>query len=486
MSFSSHQINDWLAERPWRRFWRCLPALLAGVLLLTAAGFVFGRKSAESQLRLRYKQTAIGALAAGKYELARVACLRGLSFADDERTRLEWLFYLAVALHGAGHEAEAAALLATAAPLEHPGCVPAHLAVAQSLLNATNLTPAMVQQAEKHLQSALELNPQSLEIKEQLGRLYINTHQLDKARQQLLEVYPLKNEVALLLAVVENASQNAAQTRSWADTAMDAFKKNLKDFSPRDSQPDRLGLVQACLLEEDFAGAIGTLEAGLMIHDKPAYHAMLADVCAAAAAKLSVDPKNDATALLPLIQKGLHHAPQNLELRLMLIQTARLDSDAGQAAKQSLDQLVASATGESAAWWQFLLWTDARVRGDRTAARRYLQTAYKLAPQIPAIQNDLAMDLAAGNEADAERGLKISQALVSQYPENPGFRDTRGRILARLGRNEPAAADLEFAAAKLASPADARLELAKVYQALGKTQLAEQQRRLIEIANQTK
>ena len=73
---------------------------------------------------------------------------------------------------------------------------------------------------------------------------------------------------------------------------------------------------------------------------------------------------------------------------------------------------------------------------------------------------------------------------LEQFPDNPGFRDTRGRVLARLGRNENAAADLEFAAARLAKPAETRMALAKVYDALGRTQLAEQQRRLAKTAGQ--
>jgi uncharacterized protein HemY len=70
---------------------------------------------------------------------------------------------------------------------------------------------------------------------------------------------------------------------------------------------------------------------------------------------------------------------------------------------------------------------------------------------------------------------------LDQFPDNAGFRNTRGRILARLGRNAEAAPDLEFAAPRLTNPADsaqARLLLAKVYDALGKTKAADEQRRL--------
>lgn len=287
--------------------------------------------------------------------------------------------------------------------------------------------------------------------------------------------------MALLLAQIEKASQNAAETRAWADAAIEVFRKNLKNFSPRDSREDRLGLAQALSLEDNFAGATKTLQAGLALHEEPAYHAAIGEACAAWAAETEAP-----TERLWIIQTGLTNAPQDLKLRLLLVQAACGTNDAAQAANKLLDQLMAGASGESAAWWHFLLWTDERERGDLATARRHLWQAYERAPQIPAFRNDRAMDLAAGNEADTERGLTLIESLVAQFPDCPEYRDTRGRILARLGRRQAAAADLEFAAAKLANPSETRLALAEIYDAMGKTQLAEQQRRLVKNSVQAK
>ena len=478
MNFSVHKINDWISERPWPLFWRSLPALLAGLLLLATLAMVGAQTSGKNGLRQRYQRVAISALNSRNYEFARVACLRGLAFASDDQARLLWLFYLSIALNGLGHPAEAAGMLATAAPPDHPGCGPAHLAVARSLLGSTNLTPAMILQAEKHLKYALELDPQSPEIKEMLGRFYINTRDFAKARAPLLDIYPLKNDVALLLAIIENANHNSAETRTWADAAIDAFKKNLRESGQPDSQADRFGLVRALLMADDFDEAINTLEAGLAIQKEPAYHAAIADICALRTEKIPPDQTGGAAERLRLIQKGLTHSPQHLKLRLMLIEAALASNDSAPAAKKLLDGLVAGADKESAARWHFLLWTELRIHDDLTSARHHLQTAYELDPQVPVVRNDLAMDLAGGSPEDMNRALKLIQSVVEQCPDNPGFRDTRGRVLARLGRNENAAADLEFAAARLANPAEARMALAKVYDALGKKQLAEQQRRL--------
>ncbi len=53
----------------------------------------------------------------------------------------------------------------------------------------------------------------------------------------------------------------------------------------------------------------------------------------------------------------------------------------------------------------------------------------------------------------------------------------RGLLVAKLGQYKDAAADLEAAAAGLPNPKETRLALAKVYDALGKTKQAEEQRR---------
>ena len=107
------------------------------------------------------------------------------------------------------------------------------------------------------------------------------------------------------------------------------------------------------------------------------------------------------------------------------------------------------------------------MRGDLATARRHLETAHELAPQLTQIKNELALVLSAGNREDLEQGLELIQPVVDQFQNSPEFRDTRGRILARLGRNKEAAVDLEFAIPRLANPADTRMILETVYVALG-------------------
>ena len=427
----SRRINRWLARRPWKLFAFCLPALLAGVVLGMVALIVLFHHRQHDDLQQRYHRLTLSLLATGKFEAARVACLRGLSGGNNARDRLEWLFYLAVALNGLGQHQDAAALLATAAPLDHPGYVQAHLVVAQNLLNSTNLTTETLHTAEHHLLNALALDPQSEEVNELLGRFYINTHNPAKARVRLMKTYPVKPENALLLAICYAQETNGPAAIRWSDRAITAYEQDLLKAAPKYSPDDRLNLVRALMIRAKFApppetvgkttsmstntapqdspaiwlgivrlllingkyaAALETLDQQMRVSPTPAYSPAIAEVCAAWAGNISPGQKNGVAERLKLIQKGLTNAPENLQLQLMLVQTTHTAGETGLAAKKLLDQLMAGATGEAAAWWHFLLWTDARIRGDLVTARRHLQTAYELAPQIPQIKNDLAME----------------------------------------------------------------------------------------------
>ena len=503
------KTRRWLVRRQWHLFKFCLPTLFAGFVLMLVVGMIVFVLARHVELRHRYHDVVITSLAAGNFEAARVASLRGLAEAPDELDRLDWLFYLAVAMNGLGHQQEAADLLVAAAPLDHPGSVPAHLLAAQTFLNTTNLTSEILLKAEKHLRHALVLNPKSVEANELLGRLYINTHQLSQARTNLLKIYAAKPEAALLLAITYDLEKNSSSAVLWADRAITAIRSQLVYSAPNSSPADRLGLIRALLIKgkyaplldpleramltgtnalpqdsppvwlelvrdlkraEKYAPALKTLERAMQVSPSPIYPPAISDICATWVEKIPINQKKER---LEIIQKGLDNAAQNLKLCWLLIQATHVPDQSGADAKKILEESVAGATSQSAAWWYFLLWTDARMRGDLTTARSYLKTAYNLAPQIPQIQNDLALDQAAtGSREDLEHGLALINPVVEKFPNHAGFRDTRGRILAKLGRNEAAAVDLQFAINRMPNAAGTRLVLTKVYEALGKNQFA--------------
>lgn len=531
----NNRIDRWLAGRPWRLLWLCLPALIAlGVLLLT---LILVLSQHTTELNSRYDRLVQFLLATHKFEEARVASLHGLAEVKDDREREQKLFYLALALDGLGQKQEAAQLMNVVAPLDHPGCADAHLMMARSLLsstnlasdvlsgaplNATNATTEALHKIERHLLNALALEPQSLEANELLGRFYIIAHNPAKAQKCLLKIYSAKSDtanIALLLAFSCVQTNDQAGALQWADRAIIAYEQNMiksaphylagdlhglnqallvkrmyapvkpattslaksdTNAPPHDNTGFWMGIVRLLLVNGKYAPALQTLEQQMHDNPNPIYASAIAEICASMAGGIPSAQKGGSARRLQLIQEGLANASMGLTnaqydqtlltLQLLLAQASHATDETGPEAKKLLDEAVASATNnESAAQWQFVLWTDARLRGDLAAGRPHLRTAYQLAPQIPQIKNDMALDLSTGSREDVERALKLIQSLVDQFPYQPSLRDTRGRILAKLGRNQEALSDLEFAVSRLRNPQGARQVLAKVYAALGRT-----------------
>ena len=445
----SRHINRWLNRRQWRLFWFALPAILAAFLVLVSGAVVLYFQTHADTLHQRYRYLAMQALTEKKFELARVACLRGLADSSGKSgpDHLEYTYYLAIALDGLGNRSDAEALVNIAAPVDRPGCIAAHLGVAQGLLTATNLTTNMVALAERHLKNAMVLEPQSVIAGELLARFYINTRKLDKARAYLFKIYSAKPELAQLIAVSYWLEHKNAEGLVWADRAITAYEQILVNSAPYYRDQDRvglveslqikealapsrpipqvsgsatnvppqdtpqfwLGMVQLLLLDGKYAAAVQTLDQQMSQSPNPLYPSFLAEVCALWAKKIKPDHNNGSALRLQLIQKGLTNAPDSLKLQLLLVQQSHADDKYGVAAKGLLNETVAKAAGTNAAWWHFVLWTDNRIRGDLASARSHLKLAYQLAPEILPIQNDMALDLAGGTRDDAARGLVIIQ-----------------------------------------------------------------------------
>src|SRR5262249_58618903 len=119
-------------------------------------------------------------------------------------------------------------------------------------------------------------------------------------------------------------------------------------------------------------------------------------------------------------------------------------------------------------------------RGQPAEARVDLEQAFKLAPDLPAVANNLAWLLANDSRPDLPRALELVNVALKHSPKELNFRDTRGRILAKLGRWQEALEDLE--AALPGSPNNPGLHraLADAYEHLGDPAMAAKHRGLAE------
>jgi Flp pilus assembly protein TadD len=201
-------------------------------------------------------------------------------------------------------------------------------------------------------------------------------------------------------------------------------------------------------------------------------------LCAAWAGERASEFAPGLTARLRLINQGLECLPQHPGLLKLLIDTSHLAGPEGDAARSTLTRMLAQ--GEPPALLHLLLGNDAWQQGRLAEARIQMDLAFKSAPQMPYVANNMAMLLTLATPPDLERALAIIQSVLTNAPANPEFRDTRGKILLKLGRYEEAITDLEFALPSVKPASSTHEALAQACQAIGLSRLAQEHLRLAE------
>ena len=463
-------IRMWFDSRPYWRLWMSLPAILMG---LAWAGFAIALAFAKPAVTQSfYSSLATQALATRDFQTARVACNRLLLSWPGARG--QDMFNLGLALFGLGQAQEGSALI-NVAVLEKPGYAPAHLFIARQLLMQTNVTPAMLQQVERHLTQALEVEPNSVEAHLMLGRLYFQMRNWDAAKDHLEAVVSAHPETAILLASVAKAEKDNIGVRRWADRASEHFRGKIEK-TKQENPMDRMTWATALAIQDRYAEAIGILDAGRKKADSKVYASGMASIYADWAAQAAKTDPHNMVLRLKLIQQGLECDPQSLPLLELLLPLTHLSGVEAKDADAMLTRMLAE--GGSSAMLHFVLGNDAFQRGNTELAHKQFKLAFELGPNLPVVANMMALMLAIGKEPDLPRALAISKTVVEKYPNEPDVRNTHGTILVKLGQWEEGVKDLEFALPKLRVKGPTHASLALAYRNMGMSAAANEHERL--------
>jgi tetratricopeptide (TPR) repeat protein len=464
-------IRRWFRTRDYRLLRWGVPAILACIAWLVFGACLILWSSGKTEAR--YTVLADRALAGKDFETARVASQRLLALGREPRRK--HLFDLALALGGLGRDKDAVALIGTIAPRDRPGFLPAHLFIAQTLLTKTNVTLAEINEAEQHLKHVVARDPQSLEANDLLGRIYIRLGKWEQAEKHLSEIVSVKPEVSLLLAAALRAQGDALGARSYAERAA-KFHREKVEAAKVDLPANRLAWADATAMLEDYRTAFTILEGGWKQYENKAYLSPMGEVCAMWLEALVKARPHDLPSHVTLIQRGLECAPENETLLRRLIALSRMEGPEADTARTTINRLLSG--GRAPAILHFALGLDAWQHNQPDEARKHFSLAFDSASQLPFVANNMAMILTMGDKPDLPRALTIIQSVLDRFPDNPGFRETRGQILVRLGRWQEAVADLEFALPKLPSTRTTHAALADAYRGLGLRDLASEHERL--------
>jgi tetratricopeptide (TPR) repeat protein len=473
LSRLARQTRTWWRGRSPRLLLLGLPALFAAAGLAVLTGLSLLAPAGEAEAH--YLEAGKDALKRQDYATAETCYGR---LAPRGADRPEVLYGLALTAEARGQVGRAEALMADLAPDgPHGGYAPAHLWRARHALRAPGNPAAARDAAEAHLLNALN---GSLEDPAAayglLGELYLGEGRLKEAEPLLLRAVktrpPLHMSLAQLYARRGDKDSAAREARQAADYFHRRAEADPNDHVARVHWADALAFL------EQFPEAVAVLEKGWKLTGEPVYRTALAGACVVWSDYMARDPKASVADRLQLIQRGLAYDPASKGLLDRLLAMTRTDGPDADKARAALIHMA--ATGQAPAMAHFALGLDAWEHGRADEARTHWERAHELAPQVPAVANNLAWLLAESKPPDLTRALGLANLALEGTPNNAGFRDTRGRILARLGRWKEALPDLEAAVA--ASPNDAGLHgvLADVYRHLNVPDMADEHQRLAE------
>jgi tetratricopeptide (TPR) repeat protein len=470
----------WWRGRSLRLLLAGLPALLAGAGAAVLTGLSLLTPAGE--LEARYLEAGKSALKRQDYAAA-LTCYDRLAPRGGDRP--EALYGLALTAEALGQPGRAAALMADLAPADQTGYGPAHVWQARHLLQTPGDAAETLAAAKNHLQLALKCDLEDRDAAHGLlGELCLAEFQLDRTKTPLLDeaethltrAARTRPQLRMRLAQLYTFRGQKERAVSEATQAANYFRSRISDSADHFA---RVHLADALAFLEKFPEAVSTLEEGWNATHEPVYRTALARVYTVwSDVLLAQDAKANVGKRLELMQRGLDCDPANQGLLNRLLVAIQTNGPDAEDARKALQNMAATGQAPAMAMAHFALGLDAWQHGRAPEAQVHWERAFDLTPQVPAIANNLAWLLAEAKPPDLPRALELANRALERAPNNPGFRDTRGRILARLGRWKEALPDLEAAVA--AAPADPALHgvLADVYRHLGVAGMAEEHERL--------
>jgi tetratricopeptide (TPR) repeat protein len=481
MSFKSikKKLKAWWKSRyfPWL-LWG-IPAMVS--LLAVLAIYIYRTEWSTLTVHDRYATIKKTSMQVGDYATARIACERVLEISRIEPYFAprypEHLFDLAVCLLNLKRPEDAKHLISKVAPFDEAESFlsypPAHLYVAKNKwATATERTPEMLAQVERHLLRAATDAPEMAEAHQLLGELYLGRQEWDAAKRHLLKAADQRGECLLLLALVSQGTNDPEGMRQWNGRAQQYFQQKM-DSAPMEDGLFRMGLARTFLLAENYAKAAETFLIGYKKSGEPGYTNALGAVYAGWVQ--SRKQKGDATPgeLLKLVSQGLGYDNQNETLLMELVRLSELSGETGMEAGNTIRSMVAA--GGANGMLHFALGVAAMEKNKEAEASTYFDLAFQASPDLPQIANNFAMVLAVGSKPDYARALKVINQLLARFPNLPAARDTRGRIHLKMKSYKEAVADLTAALPGLGKfAASAHEALAEAYTALNLPELAKE------------
>jgi tetratricopeptide (TPR) repeat protein len=460
-------LQAWLATRNYRQLVWGLPVVLVLLPLTGIAAWtaLWGRGSIAAQYRLAVKE----AREAKDYERVRLF-ERKLAQLGVSTQLVE--YQTASALAQDGKYGEAYERMQRLAPAGRPGYPHAHFWIVQHLMNGTvEASDAERNRLTKiHLDHLQAIGAKGADV-DLLRAIWLSQNQRHQEAAKLLEPFASRILPAAVMRmeihIAQKKIEEARGDARWVRSHMGDRMRRGEMLSPRD--------FHSWAIAEELLGnlpkAHALVEQWLKAEpESKDARRILAELSRRLFDQALTAPDPDADQLARLFFQSVESTEDPLQRQQ---QVAALYQLRGQfpVIQEVLTQILDSP--QTPALVLEAVGTAAAMAGDLGMAKDYLRRSTTKDPRHSVARNNYAWVVLQEPKGDLEDALAAVNKALEIRPDEFRFRETRGQILARLGRWQEAIAELEYAANGMPESSDIHRSLAKAYDALGEKQLAQ-------------
>jgi tetratricopeptide (TPR) repeat protein len=385
-------------------------------------------------------------------------------------------FQTALALAEDGELERAFERMQQLAPTEEAGYLRAHLWIVEQLVNGELKLP--IEESQRllkiHLGHAEELGVRGPQIDLLRAVALVRDKQLSEAVDKLAPLVSQIPRAAMLRMECNLALNRGDDARGDARMVRSHLDRRVRRGETLSTEEYRIWLHAEMLLG-DLPKAHELAEQWYRLEpDNKAARGLLVQLSAELFRVTLGFPDPDPDRLTDLFLMAAELAENPKELQGQFASLYRLRSDFP-LAQQVVDRVVNSPRTPSTILEA--AGTVAAMLGEPERAKVYLQQALKRDPQNSVALNNYAWLVVQEPGGNLNTALAAVNKAIEIIPNESRYRETRGQILVRLGRWREAIGDLEYAANAMPSSKEIHLALAKAYDALGDSQLAQVHRR---------
>ncbi len=279
--------------------------------------------------------------------------------------------------------------------------------------------------------------------KEYLAAYQLHHKEFEKALAALHDATLIDPSVGLSAAVVAKQLGQLDRAHEYLTKAKFHFAGNVQR-NPQDERI-RLQLARAHLLLEEEADAVRQLSEGFLLSKNAIFRQAAGEAMIMWASRIEKESPFAVAVLqrVKLIQRASQCAPHD---PLVLNALANILHELRQYPDQYLPQLQsAMAQGFDHESAHFMLGILNMLEGNQKEARFHCDLAEAAGSHIATVLNNLALVALDHQNISKTDALLLIDGAMERLPEQPQFRETRGRVLIALGRYQEAIGDLKEA-----------------------------------------